>query len=435
VKNNAAMQSLTKTERLNEWTFSEKVLFRFFSLFFGITIFPFPLYIIPFVGHALSFIDDAMNWLVVFTGKHILHLSYDITVQPNGSGDTTWNYVQLFIITVLALIGCIIWSIADRKKKNYNRWLYWLLVGVRYYLAYSLIAYGSYKIFKTQFPAPSIGRLTETYGQSSPMGLAWTFLGYSKAYNYFMGIAEAGGGLLLLFRRTAIFGVLLSMIVTANIVAINFCFDVPVKLYSSTLLLMSLFILAPEVSRLYQFFFQRKPISLKAHAFTFQTRWKRISAYIIKAAFILYILITFTFQGISALKQYGDDAPKPKLYGYYNINTFVKNTDTLPPLLTDTTRWNKLVFGYYDRVSVKMMNDTLISFTYANDTLKHQLTLTGRSDTTLKYHLNYRILPADTLELTSAENNLYMRLNKINANDFLLVKRGFHWINEYPLNR
>ncbi len=429
------MQPLTKTEALNEWTLPEKLSFRFFCLFFGITIFPFPLYVIPFLGNALSFIDKAMNWLVVFTGKHILHLSYGITVQPNGSGDTTWNYVQLFIITVLAFMGCIIWSIADWRKKNYNRWLYWLLVGVRYYLAYSLIAYGSFKIFKTQFPAPSIGRLTETYGQSSPMGLAWTFLGYSKAYNYFMGIAEAGGGLLLLFRRTAIFGVLLSMIVTANIVAINFCFDVPVKLYSSTLLLMSLFILAPEVSRLYRFFFQRKTISLKAHAFTFQTRWKRITAYIIKAAFILFVLITYTKQGISDLKQYGDDAPKPKLYGYYNINTFVKNTDTLPPLLTDTTRWNKLIFGYYNRVSVKMMNDTLIAFTYIDDTLKQRLTLTGRSDTTLKYQLTYKILPADTLELTSNENGLYVKLNKINAKDFLLVNRGFHWINEYPLNR
>ena len=125
MKNNTAMQSLTKTETLIEWTLPEKVLFRFFFLFFGITIFPFPLYSIPFVSDALSFIDDVMNWLVVFTGKHILHLSYDITVQPNGSGDTTWNYVQLFLITVLALIGCIVWSIADRKKKNYNRWLYW----------------------------------------------------------------------------------------------------------------------------------------------------------------------------------------------------------------------------------------------------------------------------------------------------------------------
>ena len=429
------MQSLTKTDALNEWTLPEKALFRFFALFFGITIFPFPLYFIPFAGKGLSFIDDAMNRMVVFAGKHILHLSYDITVQPNGSGDTTWNYVQLFIVTVLAVIGCVIWSIADRKKKNYNRWLYWLLVGVRYYLAYSLIAYGSFKIFKTQFPAPSIGRLTETYGQSSPMGLAWTFLGYSRAYNYFMGIAEAGGGLLLLFRRTAIFGVLLSMIVTGNIVAINFCFDVPVKLYSSTLLLMSLFILAPEVTRLYHFFFQRKTISLKAHAFTFQTRWKRITAYLIKAVFILYVVITLTKQGINNMKEYGDDAPKPGLYGYYNINTFIKNTDTLPPLLTDTTRWNKLVFGYYDRVSVKMMNDTLISFTYDNDTLKHQLTLIGRSDTTLKYHLAYRVLTADTLELTSDEHNIYMKLNKINANDFLLMNRGFHWINEYPLNR
>ena len=32
-----------------------------------------------------------MPWV----GRHILHLSYAITVFPNGSGDTTYNYVEV----------------------------------------------------------------------------------------------------------------------------------------------------------------------------------------------------------------------------------------------------------------------------------------------------------------------------------------------------
>lgn len=425
-----------RTDTLNEWSFFEKILFRFSFLFFSIYIFPFPLTFLSFLGDALSFIDDAMNWLVVFTGKHILHLPFDITVQPNGSGDTTWNYVQLFIMVVFAVIGCIIWSIADARKKNYNRWLYWLTVAVRYYLAFSLIAYGSYKVFKMQFPSPSISRLLETYGQSSPMGLAWTFLGYSKGYNYFMGFAEIIGGMLLLFRKSTTFGALFSMTVTCNIVAINFCFDVPVKLYSSSLLAMAIFIAAPEISRLYQFFFNRKTISLKSHAYTFKTKWKRVTAVTFKAVLIIYILVTYTIDAVNNLKQYGDDAAKPKLYGYYNVETFTENNDTLPPLLTDTTRWNKILFREYDRITIKMMNDTLIAFTYKDDTLKHVLHLTQRDDTTLKYNFTYNAIDKNRLELRSTgKDTMYMQLSKIDVNDFLLTKRGFHWINEYPFNR
>jgi hypothetical protein len=39
-------------------------------------------------------------------------------------------------------------------------------------------------------------RLLKPYGESSPMGLLWTFMGYSTGYNLFTGGAEALGGLL-----------------------------------------------------------------------------------------------------------------------------------------------------------------------------------------------------------------------------------------------
>jgi hypothetical protein len=344
--------------------------------------------------------------------------------------------VQLFLIVVFALAGCIIWSIADARKKNYNRCLYWLTVGVRYYLAFTLINYGSFKILKVQFPAPSLSRLFETYGQSSPMGLAWTFLGYSKGYNYFMGMAEIIGGLLLLFKKSKTFGALFSMTVTCNIVAINFCFDVPVKLYSSALLAMAVFIAAPEISRLYQFFFNRKTTSLKSHSYTFEKRWQRITLFAVKTFLIFYVLIRFTLNGITAFKKYGDDAPKPHLYGHYNVATFVINKDTLPPLLTDTTRWNKILFDNYNRITIKKMNDTLIAFKYSDDTMRRELQLTQRDGITVEYNFIYNAIDKNRLELRSiGKDAIYMQLNKIEVNDFLLLKRGFHWINEYPLNR
>ena len=68
------------------------------------------------------------------------------------------------------------------------------------------------------------------------MGLLLNFMGYSTAFNMFTGLAEAIAGFLLLFRKTVTFGSLMSMTVLSNIVAMNFCFDVPVKIYSANLL-------------------------------------------------------------------------------------------------------------------------------------------------------------------------------------------------------
>ena len=420
------------------WTPVQKIVFRFIVLFFGLFMFPAPLNFLPFVDSLFSWVTNAWNALIVFTGKHILHLPKEITVLPNGSGDTTWNYVQIFLIFWIAVLGSIAWSLLDRKRTNYRKLLYWFNVAVRYYLGFCLISYGSVKVFKTQFPAPSLFRLLEPFGQSSPMGLAWTFLGYSNGYNYFMGAAEVIGGLLLFFRRTTTFGSLFCMTVTANIVAINLCFDVPVKIFSSFLLLLSVYLAVLQLNRLVQFFFLHKTVTLQTKGIQFTTRWKRVTLGIAKAAIILIVLTGFITDGIKGLKEYGDDAPKPALYGYYNVERFAKRADTLPPLLTDTVRWNKILFREYDRVTVKLMNDTLVSYTYAQDSAKQQFTIKQREDTTIKYVFSTsKKAGPDILELWTVNrpDTLYLRLRKINISEFPLLKRGFNWVNEYPYNK
>ena len=420
-----------------DWSFLQKLIFRLSFIFFGLYIIPFPVNYIPIFNSWLDWIHGSWTWLVPQTGKYILRLPYEATVTPHGSGDSTWNYVQVFLILSSAILGTLIWTLLDRRRNNYQRLLYWFTVAVRYYLAFNLIAYGSYKVFKSQFPAPNIYRLTETYGQSSPMGLAWTFLGYSKGFNYFMGFAEIIGGLLLLFRKTKTLGALFCMTVTANIVAINFCFDVPVKIFSSMLFLMAVFITAPDIYRLFLFFILNRDSRLKSYGPSIKFgKWK-FPLIATKMAFIIYMLYTYTNDAISVRAQYGDDAPKPKLYGNYQVETYYKYRDIIPPLVTDKIRWNRIIFSEFNRGSVQMMDDTLQAYTYYDDPVQSEIKLLDRFSNQLKYSFTYQVVDKDHIEMKSKDpdGSIYMKLVRLDPGEFPLMKRGFHWINEYPLNR
>src|SRR4030095_403648 len=147
----------------------------------------------------------------------------------------------------LAFIGAIVWSILDRQRRSYDKAYYWLRVLVRYSLAYTMMVYGFIKIFHLQMPSPYLSQLVQPLGDKSPMGLAWTFMGYSKAFSAYTGWGEVIGGILLFWRRTTALGALITVILMASVVAMNYSFDIPVKLYSSVLFIQGLFLLTPDI--------------------------------------------------------------------------------------------------------------------------------------------------------------------------------------------
>jgi hypothetical protein len=130
----------------------------------------------------------------------------------------------------------------------------------RYALAFSLIGYALIKIIPLQFSHLQARQLAESYGQSSPMGLLWNFMGFSTAYTVFGGVAELVPAILLLFRRTALAGALIAFGVLLNVVMLNLCYDVPVKLSSLNLLLLSVFLVLPESGRLLRIFVLNRPV-------------------------------------------------------------------------------------------------------------------------------------------------------------------------------
>jgi len=164
----------------------------------------------------------------------------------NGSGDQTYNYVECLLFALVAVLGTTVWSIsivvgqlsaAGRRD----------LGGAALLLGYILLSYGISKVLKSQFPDLWPGRLIGTVGDMSPMGLLWTFMGYSTPYTVFAGLLEAIGGALLLWRRTVTIGALMVAAVMFNVVMLNLCYDVPVKLFSIELFIMALAIAAPRV--------------------------------------------------------------------------------------------------------------------------------------------------------------------------------------------
>jgi hypothetical protein len=434
----------------HNWTFTEIFIFRFCFVFFILYLLPFPLNDIPFFNELISLNQRIAGWyyallggyynfwqrIVPWTGNHVLHLSYSIVTFTNGSGDTTYDYVLFFIFINISLLAAIIWTVFDRKRGKYTSAFYWLRVLVRYYLAITLFSYGFSKVFHVQMAFPFLHQLVEPFGDKSPMGLAWSFVGFSKAYSAFTGWGEIIGGGLLFFRRTTTFGALFSMVVIGNIVAINFCYDVPVKLFSSTLFIMSVFLAAPDLNRLLNIFIFNRATEPVNHKDFVHIRWQRITLRCFKALFIIYAFYSSISRSLNGQLEYGDKRTLPPLYGIYNTSLFIRNKDTTLPLTTDTTRWKQLIIDFDKNAQIKFMNDKFQWFSFTVDTVQHLVTLNSYVNTITKGYLSYKV-DGSWLTLTGDlfDDSVYIRMKKYNAHSFNLMNRGFHWINEYPFNR
>lgn len=187
------------------WGAAKRLLFRFAFFYLVLYNLPFPLTMLPDRVIRKAYVglwEAPVKWV----GKHLLHVN--ITPLLNGRGDSTFTYVQVFCYLVLAVAGALAWTLLDRRRPNDLRLFAWLRVYVRFALAATMINYGAVKVIELQFASVTPDRLVQTYGESSPMGLLWTFMGFSALYCFFGGAAEMLGGLLLTLRRTTLLGAL-----------------------------------------------------------------------------------------------------------------------------------------------------------------------------------------------------------------------------------
>ncbi|HEV2421750.1 MAG TPA: hypothetical protein VGS59_08590 [Candidatus Acidoferrales bacterium] len=422
-----AAESQTRT---SAWSFAHRVMFRFVFSYLMLYILPFPFGSFPGSVWQFSAYDKLWRALVPWFGKHILHLRNAITIFPNGSGDTTFNYVQLLIFVLLAAVGTIIWTALDRKRSEYRTLHEWLRIYVRYMLAFTMLAYGFDKVIKLQFADPGLGRLAEPLGNYSPFALLWTFMGSSTAYTHFGGWGEVIGAVLLFWRRTTTLGALILCGVLANVVALNFFYDVPVKIFSASLLLMAMFLVVPEAKRLIDIFVLNRGAGPENQKSPFHGRRILLARAVVKTAVIVlvaYSLFTFVTSAYASRRHIA----RPPLYGLYQVESFTQNGQ---PVALNDARWRRIIFEYKSEMSVMSMDDTISYYGTKYDAAKKSVTLTAEDGTTPDGVLTYSQPDAEHLELRGNFKNqpVVIEMRRVDASKFMLVSRGFHWINEHP---
>jgi hypothetical protein len=283
-----------------------------------------------------------------------------------------------------------------------------------------LINYGVSKLMHAQMPPPGLTKLMEPLGEFSPMGLAWNFFGFSKGYNIFIGIVEVMAGLLL-FRKTMVLGALITVATSLNIMAINYFYDVPVKMMSTALCLLTIFLLLPYLRSLTALFLRGKSIQLKQIK---RPTWKNHTVSISKALLIILFISVQLFSGFNNRKFISQYFKKSPLYGIYQINTSAEKRISLPD------NWSFIIFEYEGNALVR---DNFYSAQHVGvgfNTAENTMTLNN-------YNFDYKLEKnGDVLLKVKIKDRLEeIRLTKRDPKTFELMSRGFNWIQEYPHNR
>lgn len=405
-----------------KWTTLSKVLFKTIFLYCTGYIF------LMFTSRLFSPVLKWIGGLIGAQGR--------LEFFSTGSGDTTMAYLTLILLASFTIVGSSLWSILDRKRPSYNQLFYWFTVILRMFLIFFMFTYGFVKIFKTQFPEPSLHRLLQPLGEMSPMGLAWTYMGHSEGFNLFVGAMEVLGGLFLIPRRTQTLGAFITVGVMTQVVMMNFFYDIPVKLFSVHLVLMALVIFIADWKRFSQVFLKNHTaVRLNYYQVSTDTHYKKLIFWF-KVMVTTGIVGLMSWQGYSREHTYGDKREKPPLYGIWEAHTFIKNGKEAPPLITDNQRWRYLIIDRKGSATIKYMTDKSIWYDVKINTTEKALFIYRSVDSSKMHRFTFTHHDS-LLQLQGVfyKDTLDVHLKARDLSTFELINRGFHWINETPYNR
>jgi hypothetical protein len=328
------------------------------------------------------------------------------------------KFVTAFL---LAAASTALWLLADRRARDYRRAHAWLRTFVRYLLAAAMLYYGAIKLTRTQFPAPTVGDLITPLGEFSRTELLWNFMGISRAYGLFGGLLEFVGGLLLLWRRTTTLGALVLLGAIANVAVLNFAYDVPVKAHSTIYLFMTLFLLAPDARRLADVLILGRAAPAARTSARAQLGNARLSA-ILKTAVVLWVVGANVYVARRAYFEIGNGAPRPPLYGIYEVASFTRPGVANPSNGTHSA-WLRIAIGERGIAVIQPVRGFARFFSPQVDTVAGTLRLTAL-DSSSAVVLHYLRRPGGHLHMvgTAGIDSVQMELNPLDVSSLPLLQ-------------
>ena len=225
-----------------------------------------------------------------------------------------------------------------------SRWVttawcaHWFL---RMFVAGYFFIYGWSKVFLLQMGTIDYPESLITVGEKSPMGILWTWMGYSPTVQFAAGAIEVLVGLLLLWRRTAALGALAGLGAGFSVWLLNMTYDVPVKGLSGMLAVLSAVILIPWIPRVFRFLTGAPVDRAVLPNAVPPEKLRRVTRFFPTLAAVLAIALPFATQSM-VLPDYGTEDEATALAGVWRVSTDSRGA---AENLAEDSRWSQIAFG------------------------------------------------------------------------------------------
>jgi hypothetical protein len=416
------------------WPAAMRVAFRFCVLYFGLFVLATQISGSMLPNAAFYYRGLGRLWplreLTMWVAAHVFGTSIAAD-EITSNGEPLFFWVQTFWILLAALAGTIAWSFVDRSRRDYGRAHEWFRLFVRFALAASMFEYGMTKVIPTQFPAPSLETLVTPAGDLTLSAMLWTSIGASPAYEIFTGCVEILGAVLLVVPQTTLLGALVTLAAATQVFALNMTFDIGLKLISLHLMLLALFLLAPDVSRLASVVLRNRSAAPRAEVALWRTPGARRLALLAQLVIGAYLLGMYAVINVRFWEVGGGGRPRSALYGIWNIEQMSVDGVMQAPVLNDyDRRWRRVIFEDPKTASVQRTDDSFAHYDVSIDTAGKTLEIRKTASRQWRTQFAYEQSAPDRLRLTGTmdDHQIDARLRLVGMDTLRLLNSRFRWV-------
>jgi uncharacterized membrane protein YphA (DoxX/SURF4 family) len=371
-----------------------------------------------------------LRGITEWTAIHVFGAAPPLVYAGN-SGDTVFHWTQTFLLLTTAVAVTAIWTAAARRP-HHPAIDTWFRLLVRFALAAQMFYYGLAKIVPTQFPPPSLVTLVEPVGHLALADMLWTFVGSSTAYQIFTGCAEMLAGLLLLVPQTTPLGALIALADMVQVFVLNMTYDFALKQLSFHLILLSLFLLAPDLRRLANVLVLNRPAPAREEPPLFATPGANRIALLAQLAVGVYLIAMFTNLSLRFWEgPGGPGSPRSPLYGIWEVEELSVDGEVRPPVLNDyDRRWRRVIFDADNVIVFQRTDDSFAHYGVSMDVGRRLLSMTKGNSRIWKAVFVYDRPVADRLVLTGEMDGRRIRadLQLVGLDTFRLLNGRFRWV-------
>jgi hypothetical protein len=247
-----------------------------------------------------------------------------VLVSVNSALRIAQNYLRLgrfvpprilIIVAIIYLIIVLIYLFTKARKasRDPNRATELLAFwegALRFVIAFDICVFGVGKFFDIQRNVPIIWSDTP-YGLLASWQMFWSFFGHFYAFQRIIGVVEIAGSIMLLFRKTRLFGIIFLLPLALNILLLDSFYLKDTVYYIAMIALGLIYLLLIEYPRLVKFFFEDKS-DLPQYQF---------KSIILKTALRLVVIIgPFLLMATHKYPQY-----YPNINGKYEVKSLIVN--------------------------------------------------------------------------------------------------------------